>query len=328
VDPVVSIRKAGEEDGPILAEIERQTPIVFHGGSLFIDRGDDYFAAARLMEDFTVLLAEVNGEPAGAFCGALHPALVAGIPRQMLYIHHSRILPDYQRLGIGRKLAAAMTDCYRDRGVDSQYWYISKTNARSQAFAARAENRWSISPLMLALDPTEFAGKSCGRPAKPADAAEVVAILNTAHEGEEMFVPYTPESFSARLSRAPWQYGWDRVWTTGSAVVGVWPEGESITVRLVDTEGQRVDARGAAVLDYGCLPGAEADLLALIAAWSTALSDTGITELSIFTSPGARLANLLLGREVDRSPFDFWTPSLPEPPGAPARGLYVDHIYF
>jgi len=109
--------------------------------------------------------------------------------------------------------------------------------------------------------------------------------------------------------------------------VGVWPEGEFITFRFAGA-GLPENSRGAGVLDYGCMPGAEADLIALLSAWGTALMDNGLTGLTCFTSSGARLSGLVLSLPGEHSPFDFWTPGIPEPPGAASRGLYVDHIYF
>jgi len=325
---VVAIRQAFDGDGPVLSEIERNTPLVFDDRSLYIDRGDDYFATARLMENAAVLLAEVDATPAGVFCGAPHDALIGGIRRRMLYVHHSRILPEYQRLGLGLKLANALFEHFKDTGVDSQYWYISTTNERSQGFARRATNRWSFCPVMVDLDLAKIAGAPAGRPATPADAPRIVDILNAAHEGEEMFLPYTPESFAARVSRAPRQYGWDRVWLTNSAVVGVWPEGESITLRFTAADGSTSQSRGAAVLDYGCLPGGEAELVALLGAWASALLARGFDGMSCFSSPGSRLAPVILTLAGEHSEFNFWTPQIPEPPGAADRGLYVDHIYF
>lgn len=328
MEPTVVIRRAFEADGPVLSEIERNTPLVFDDRSLYIDRGDDYFATARLMEDAVVLLAEVDGTPAGVFCGALHGALIGGVPRRMLYVHHSRILPEYQRLGLGLKLANALFEHFKESKVDSQYWYISTTNEKSQGFARRATNRWSFCPVLVDLDIHKIAGPPAGRPATPADAPRIAAILNAAHEGEEMFLPYSLESFAARVSRAPAQYGWDRVWLTDSAVVGVWPEGESITIRLAASDGSAKDSRGAAVLDYGCLPGAEGELVSLLGAWASALIARGFDGMSCFSSPGARLARVVLTLPAEHTDFNFWTPQIPEPEGAADRGLYVDHIYF
>ena len=181
MDPEIRIRRASEADGPILAEIERNSPLGLGDGSLTIDRGDDYFAAARLMADATVLVAEGDGEPAGVFCGARHRARIGGGDRWLVYVHPARILPRYQRVGLGRRSGAAIRDAYASVPVDSQYWYISPENEKSLGFARGAKNRWSVLPEMVTIDTAAAAGPSAGRPTTPTDAAVIVAALNAVY---------------------------------------------------------------------------------------------------------------------------------------------------
>jgi GNAT superfamily N-acetyltransferase len=324
--PEIKVREATLADGPVLAEIERRSPIVVGGSALVIDRGDDYFAAARLMEDVVVLLAEVDGVPAGVLCQAYHRARLGGVERRMVYIHHNRVLPEYQRMGVGRALAPVCKR-YEQLGYDSTYWYISKGNTTSQAFASAAPNRWTFGPELLEFDCQALAGPIIGRSATAADARRVAPMLNAFHGGEEMFLPYTAESLAARLSRDSRQYGWDNLRLTERAVVGVWPEGEWVQVRVTGPSGVET-SRSGAVLDYGCLPGGEAELFGLIGAWCSWLLERGMMSLSMFTSPGSPLAAELRGPASDVSPFDFWTPGIPQPEGAESGGLYVDHVYF
>jgi hypothetical protein len=244
----------------------------------------------------------------------------------MLYYHHTRILPRFQKHGVGRKLAAALLEHYAGR-VDSRYWYVSPANENSQSFTRAAPNRWTIGPALVGIDTLAQAGPMVGRPATRADARRIVELLNAAHRDEEMFLPYTVESLTARLERAPAQYSWSRVWLLGDAVAGVWPEGESIRLRHTDAYGAVTTTRGAAVLDFGCGPGGESSLVALLRGWCGWLAPRDMSELSLFTSPYARHHDLLanLGR---LTAFDFWTPEFPQPEAAEQHGLYVDHIYF
>ncbi len=277
----VTVREAFENDGPALAEIERQTPLQLGDGWLVIDRGDDYFAAARLMGAATVLIAEVDG-PAGIFCAAPHPAVIGGIERRMLYIHHARILPFAQNKGLGKLLGDSVRDKYAGQS-DSNYFYIAPGNRQSQAFARRAENKWSVQPALIDIETAAMRGPAAGRPATPADAPRIVYLLNAAHEAEEMYLPYTVESFSARMARAPKQYSWDRVWLSDRSVVGVWPEGESVSGRFIPLDGgEALESRGAAILDFGYESGGENELIALLGAWGGWLADREMTSLSLF----------------------------------------------
>ncbi len=324
----ITIRIATEADSRLLAEIERRSPIEGAGTAVMIDRGDDYFAASRLMADVVTLVAEVDGEPAAAICGAFHPASVGGVERKMAYIHHARVMPDFQRQGVGRQLSARLREIVSERGVDSDYWYISTTNAKSQSFARVAPNRWGARAHWATLSVAALAGPAHGRPASPADAPVIVAILNACHQGEEMFLPYTVESLTARLERAPEMYSWESLRLGDGAVAGLWFEADWVTVRVRLADGSEKVSRGAALLDHGCAPGAEAELEALMRGWCGDVARRGWDAVTAFSSPRAHAWPVISGLTDDFAAFDFWTPSLPEPEGAAERGLYVDHVYF
>jgi hypothetical protein len=326
--PDISVREAVPADGPMLADLERRTPLRFAGGdAVAIDRDGDYFAASRLMPDCTVLVGEVDGEPGGVIAGALHEAQVGGVRRRLLYVHHARILPAFQRIGLGRRLAGALSEHYSGR-FDSQYWYISPANPASQAFAATASNRWSFGPAWLNVPCAKLAAGGAGRPAAPADAHWVAAVLNQCHAGEEMFEPCTVDSLAARLGRDPAQYGWGNLRVAASAVAGAWFEGKTVASHYRGADGSRTTTRAVAIPDYGFLPGGKADLLALLGAIAAEALDAGMTEMLLFSSPDTRAWPVLARLPGERRPFDFWTPGIPEPPGARDRGLYVDHLLF
>ena len=142
-----------------------------------------------------------------------------------------------------------------------------------------------------------------------------------------MFVPYTEASFSARMSRAPDLYGWDKVWMTEGALVGVWPAGNALR-SITETNGVRTVTVPAVVLDYAFAPGAETELEALLRAWCAWLAARGMDTLVIYTSPAAAGAEQLRGLARATGEFFMWTPGIAVPPDAEARGLYVDAIYF
>lgn len=323
----IVIREATLDDGPRLSDLERRSPILTSQGWLTIDRGADYFAAARLQEEVTVLVAEREGELLGVFCGALHEATIADVVRRVLYIHHARIPPEYQRRGLGHRMAAELGRRYEGR-FDTQYWYISQANSPSQGFARGAPNRWPVTPLWLQCDTAAIAGPPVGRACAPDDADEVAQMLNAVHGREHMFVAATSERLAARLFRDPRQYGWGDLWRTERAVVGVWRHGERIVSRLVRFDGTVVESRGATVLDYGCLPGGEPQLVALLRAWAGELAARAFSTLSLFTWPGAPLEAWLRPLAASVEVFDFWTPLLPVPGDARERGVYVDPVYF
>ena len=321
----LEVRKATEADVAALAQIERGCPIVLGDTSMYFDRGADYFAFARLMEEATVGIAFVDDKPGAVTCGAMHKVRVAGVIHPLVTVVHLRVMPEHQRKGLWGAVNRAFEHYWKD--VDGSNAYISVNNAGMQHGFINTPNKWSITIERVQLATQALAGPSVGRAATPADAARIVEILNATHGREEMFVPYTVESLSTRLGRSPKDYSWSRLKMTDHAVVGVWPAGDSLQV-ITETRGRRTVSRRAMVLDYGFLPGAEDELEGLLRAWCTELAALLIDALSIFTSapsPGsARICSL--GAEVES--FNMWSPGIAEGRDALQNGLYVDAVYF
>lgn len=321
----LEVREATAADAAILADIERRCPIVMGETSTYIDRGHEYLASTRLMEDCTIGLASVDGVPAAVSCGAERVVRVGGALKKMVTVSHLRVLPEHQRKGLWGA-ANSVLQKYWDH-VDGSNAYISVDNAGMQHGFANTPNKWGQIVQMAQLDCAALAGPPAGRPASPADAEAIAERLNGFHDPEEMFVPYTAESLVARMERAPDLYSWDRVWMLGGAVVGVWPAGGALKV-ITETRGVRTETVRGVVLDYAFAPGAESAFEALLRAWCAAAATRGIDTLSIFTSPASPGGDLIraLARETDG--FFMWTPGIEEPEGAKDRGLYVDAVYF
>ncbi len=323
----VSVREATEADGPALAEIERRCPIVLSDRSVTFDRGDDYFAFARLMEDVTVGLGLVEGVPAAINCGAVHNVRIGGEELRVMTAIHTRILPEHQRKGLWGAVSDVLSQKYPRHTIAGSRGYVSVDNAAMQQGFANMPDKWPAPALRAQLSCDSLAGPAAGRPATPADALRIVEILNACHDGEEQYLPYTVESLTARLERAPAQYSWERVWLSERTVAGVWPAGESIRV-IIESNGRRAESRRGLVLDYGFLPGAEDELEALLRGWCGWLAGRGLDTLSIFTSALSPGYDRLRGLASEVEAFDFWTPGIAVPPGASERGLYVDQVYF
>ena len=321
----LEVRKATEADLAALAEIERGCPIVLGETSMYFDRGDDYFAFARLMEEATVGIAFVDDKPGAVSCGAMHKVRVAGVIHPIVTVVHLRVMPEHQRKGLWGAVNHAFEHYWKE--VDGSNAYISLNNAGMQHGFINTPNQWSITVERVQLATASLGDAVVGRAATPGDGHRIVEILNVTHGREEMFVPYTVESLTARLGRAPKQYSWSNIWMTDRAVVGVWPAGDSLKV-IRETRGQRTVSRRAMVLDYGFLPGAENELESLLRTCCAKLVAQKIDTLSIFTSaPSAGSRRIVsLGSEVES--FNMWSPGIAEGRDAVQNGLYVDAIYF
>jgi hypothetical protein len=322
----VEVREATETDGPVLAEIERRCPLVLGDTSITFDRGDDYFAFARLMEDCTVGLGSVDGIPAAINCVGVRTGAIGGVECKIMVAVHTRVLPEHQGKGLWGAVSRIFGQKYPP-GYGVSCGYVSVDNVAMQKGFANTPNKWPKRVERALLDCTALAGEAYGRPATPADASRIVEVLNATHSDEEMYLPYTVESVTARLERAPAQYSWERVWLADSAVVGVWPQGESVNV-IIETPTGRTESRRGLVLDYGFAVDGEGDLERLLRAWCGWLAQRGFDTLSIFTSQGSAGRERILGLASQVDEFDVWTPGSPVPEGAENRGLCVDQVYF
>lgn len=321
----LEVREAGPEDALVVADIERRCPIVMGDTAVWFDRGADYFEFSRLLEDCTVGLASVDGVPAAISCGAERVVRVGGQLKRMIVVSHLRVLPEHQRKGLWGA-ANSVLNKYWDH-VDGSQAYIAVDNLGMQHGFQNTPDKWDQIVQRVELDCAALAGPMAGRPATADDAAEIAGRLNAFHNAEEMFVPYAAESFATRVERAPDLYGWDKVWLTEGALVGVWPAGDALR-NVTETRGVQTVSVPAVVMDYAFAPGAEAELEALLRAWCGALVANGIDTLVIYTSPASPGSALINGLGRATGEFFTWTPGIAVPEGAGQRGLYTDAAYF
>ena len=327
LDFEVVSREATLADAAVLADIERRCPIVLSDGvTMTIDRGDDYFAFTRLMDDFLVALGFVDGKPAGVNVAALHTVRVGGRDYRIHAFAHLRILPEHQKKGLWGAINRVFDEKYPEGSSDGSTAYPSVDNAAMLRGFAGAP-RWSIHQIRAQLPCASLAGPQMGRPATPGDASGIVEILNATHQSDEMYLPYTVESFRARVERSPRDYCWERIRLTDRAVVGVWPAGDTVRF-IIESKGERLESRRGLALDWGFVSGAEDEFEALIRAQCGWLADRGLDRLSLFTSESSAGCERVraLASELER--YVVISFGIPEPPGAASRGLYVDPIYF
>ena len=318
-------RDATEADADILAELERRCPIVLGDTKIWFDRGKDYFAFTRLMEEFSIGLAFVDGEPAAVSCGAKHTVRIGGVLHPMITVSHLRVLPEHQRKGLWGAANRTLDKFWSS--VDGSNAYISVDNLGMQHGFRSTPNKWPVTVMRLQFDCATLGDDAFGRVAAPDDAEALIAMLNAFHGHEEMFVPYTAERFQARLARAPKQYSWDKILMTDNALVGVWPAGDALRV-IKEIKGVRTESVPGVVLDYALKQGGEKDFERLLRTWCAMLAKRGMDKLSLFSSRNSPDVDLLRRLASESEEFFMWTPGLAVPEGADRSGLYVDPIYF
>lgn len=319
--PGVQVRRAGEQDASDLREIELAAPIMVGDTSITYDRGEDYFAAERLMGDVVTLVIERGGVPIGLTSTIVNKIRANGQDLIGNYRHRLRLLPEARGQGIRQMLGMADFENNAWRG-DLPYSFVAADN-EAMLRNVRGSRR-NLKVERAVIDTAQCAGQPHGRQATAADWARIVALLNSAHEGEELFVPYTEQTLAARLEREPDLYSWRNFRVSDRAVAGVWPA----RLRVIrETTGGRSEDIRALVLDYGYEPGAEDELVTLLRAACAELADGGTTELSIFTSaPSSTYSHLaMLAKRME--PYVLFL-AVQEPGDLDTRGIYVDQLYF
>jgi hypothetical protein len=317
----IMLRRARPEDAPALRALERRSPIVMGDVRVTYDRGDDFFAGARLIGDAYPTVAERNGELVAMHCMITRDLRIGGVPVSATYLHHSRIAPEAQGAGVFSALNGAELERHAADG-GFFYSYVAAGNEAGQKIVP--VEPWALRPERFVIDCRTHAGPPRGRPASPADAARIVDLLNAAHAREELFVPYTEARLMERLGREPSTYGWSHLRLDDDAVVGIWPAGMRV---LRESPTEHEETVRALVLDTGFTPGVEHELVALIRAACAALVADGITHLSLFTSPGSPGYTALRPLAARVEPY-LLNMGTSDPPGLAERGIYVDHLYF
>lgn len=316
----VVIREAVPADGPALNDLERRAPMVLGDVTVTYDRGEDYLAFARLMENNRSWVADDNGKLLGLAAGCVHPVRIGHQLYEVMLLHHVRVAAEARGSGIFSALNQRVFAAHPTH--QSGYGHTAVANEAGAHLGG--PGGWSFGFHRAAIDAASIAGPQHGRKATPDDAAEIVEIINTCHYPEEMFLPYTVESLTARLERAPDLYTWDDLVIGDGAVLGVWTAGLKVTVQDGGTTTEDVRA---IVIDYGFAPGAEDSFEQLVRSQCRLLLERGHTELMILTSGGSPNNELVRSWARRLDPFLFRM-GIPEPDGAEQRGLYIDAVYF
>ncbi len=316
-------RRATDADAAALRQIELRTPIVSGDVRVVYDRGEDYFAAERLMGNTCTIVVEKDGVLVGLNSLVNVPLSVNGDVMLGEYRYRLRVLPE-ARGGrrVNRLLGFTSLEMYGWQ-ADEVYAFVAAGNDTVLSHDMRIVP-WSVRPERIVLDTAGQAGSPAGHPATAADTSRIVELLNRAHGREELYVAYTAASLAARLERQPDLYSWRHLRLGQRAVVGVWPA--QINVIRETPAGVENDVR-ALVLDYGYEPGAEDELVALLRAACAELAPAGTTELTLFTCPQST-AYTDVSRIAKRVEPYVLSLRVTAPDDLDARGVYVDQLYF
>lgn len=330
----LTIRQAERPaDGPALARLEREAPIVLSDRSIRFDFDDDdgYFSTWDLLEDPGAVVAETEDDGIVASVQlSIVPFRVGGRDYRGGYTHRVRTHPSRSGQGLLQHLTTAGLEAKpvgSGGSMDALVVVIAKGNDQMLKGWAGRPGEWPAGPTRFVIVAAAAASTAEGDAATVTPGLdEVTRILNAGHHQDEGFVPYTFDTLAARLARAAELYGPADLVRLGEAVLGVWRAGEHLRTIITTADGDKHVQRRAIAADWGVVPGHEEDLRRLIGSTCTDLVRRGLTHLCVYASPPTPGWELLTTLPAERDEFHLWT--LPVQPGPPELGTYVDALAF
>jgi len=326
--PGATLRRATESDGDAIAAVERACPIERDDGSrVTLVRGSSLLDQVRLAEWGGIWLVEEDGSPIACDGRLAHHTRIGRRDVSLVYRFHTRVKPSHRRLGLNETLAVMLAEEQLQAfgAGDGFYVYVDPRNQVIRDWSRTPA--WRPRPLRALLRCDAVAEPSAARPAIPTDAARIAALLDSAHNGEELYLPRAAEAIIQRLTRAPERYGFKHMWIDEFAVVGVWEDGEE---RTLERDGALDVSVRATVLDWGFARGTVEGLRSLerlLRSWCAHLASRGFTHLSLFFSHASPAAPILARLAESVIDVEFQC-TVAEPATATRLGLHVDPIYY
>ena len=321
----IVIRMATADDAEALNDLEVSAPMTIGTSTVVYDRGRDFLAFSRLMDENVTFVADRAGDLLGVACGAAHDVRIGGREYRVMLLHHLRVPVEHRKLGVFSTLNGYVFGHYNGR-TDAAYGYTALDNL--EAMRIGGPGTWDTGVFRLVVPLAALTSEPrAGRTATPGDAPKIVHILNRCHDQEEMFLPYTVESLGMRLTRDSSIYSWDQILVNDHAVLGVWLAGLRVTIESPEGDGPNRSVRAVA-LDHGLIgPGGDDAFRSLLAIAARDLADAGHTELGFVLSEASPAYSVVAALAERIEPFAFRM-AVPEPPGTRTRGVYVDPVYF
>jgi hypothetical protein len=318
----VAVRAPRPSDMAAMTQLELSAPIRRADGSeVLIEHNGQQFVRSSVVSDHR-WLAAFRDECMLAVQGVtLATAPIAGKWQRIAYNHYSRSDPSSRQSGNLLHLVSRLYwDIYPQ--IDQ---FISLVDVQNSAGLRLSFGvPWPTKVLRLFIPVESLAQRrSPGPNRQNFDAGRAAALLNSTHDGLQLWVPRTAGFLLERCRRAPTIYG-DGCWRMSEhAVLALWPSGERRTYR---NPGGNTTRTLALALDYG-FEGetGRAELTGLLHEAARQLRGSGISHIAMFVPEHrpscdwlAQLADGVDTYAICSSP----TGTLPDGP------VYVDQVVF
>lgn len=312
-----------------------------------VERSPNALAQFQLHEDPSITVIEDHGEIVACIAWCSANLLVADEPRSIHFAMAMRVHAERRREGLG-DIVRRFPRRSMARPTVGQVMYMRTGNEGVDAFLKTvgfraADSRPQLLVGVTHLKATHQPWPAEVRPARRDEAAACAAMINRTHGRRDLFRPLGEESLSLRLdggvwgARPPWApqpYGWPDVFVLERngrllACAGLWDRGRDLREHWRDrVSGEARSVSAAAVLDFGCTDGADAELATLLGGLLGRSAELGRTSLMMhleyLPDVAAGLADLDQWTEhriLEWSPYE---PSLPPELGE----VFIDLRYW
>ncbi len=223
---MVSIRHFNESDKQRMLEIERLCPQGDENRAMGVDK-KDIIARYKMYDNWNVLVAEEEGKIAG-WIGLTVKTTPEGNGKYA-YITEVMVHPAFRRTGVATKLLKEAEEKSLEMGSSYTYAYIYETNSASKSLFGKlgySRMRDISIPAITTYKKSDISEYSI-KPVDKKSIGDAVGLINEYNSGFIHFMPFTNQTFEARLKTIPF-YGSENFWTARDrdnkivACAGLW----------------------------------------------------------------------------------------------------------
>jgi ribosomal protein S18 acetylase RimI-like enzyme len=224
---VISIRPFSDNDNQNLLEIERLCPQGDENCALGVDK-KDIIARYKMYDNWNMFVAEEEEKIAGWIGLTVKPASEGNV--KYAYITEVMVHPAFRRTGVATQLMKKAEEKALEMGSSYNYAYVYESNNASRSlfgkmgYSSVREIKTPAAPTYKKLDiPPEYSIKLVERK----EISDAVTLINEYNSGLIHFLPFTAQTFEARLKAIPW-YGLENFWVVRDknnkivACAGLW----------------------------------------------------------------------------------------------------------
>lgn len=208
---MISIRPFSDNDNQNLIEIERLCPQGDENCALGVDK-KDIIARYKMYDNWNMLVAEEEGKIAGWIGLTVKFSFERNV--KYAYIIEVMVHPTFRRTGVATDLLKAAEEKALEMGSSYTYAYVYESNIASRSlFGKLGYSRMKDikTPAIPTYKKSDLSPQYSIKLVDKKEIGDAVGLINEYNLGFMHFLPFTAQTFEARLKAIPW-YGLENFW--------------------------------------------------------------------------------------------------------------------